>query len=227
MNITIESIEREIVGSETNLIVVSFLSAFSGQSYKITSEGLFFNNPRITKKKIDIPPSGSTAKKPLIQNEKYGYEPLRLVSSDLQSIKEITAHWETIQDKFIRLISEGHSWSGHISTEYFFPDGTKKIWYAERFREQHPNSLENYLKHERGKSWDTRFPSAFCEYIENVPFLQHYQHGRLDYFLEHDVISLQDDKTIQEVRNPRELLEVLAFYAVNPETAARRLVFGE
>lgn len=41
MNITIGSIEREIVGSETNFIAVSFLSASTSQSYKITSEGFF------------------------------------------------------------------------------------------------------------------------------------------------------------------------------------------
>ncbi len=226
MNLKIKSIEQDLVGSETKLIAVSFLSASTSQDYKITPEGLFFNNPSAIRKKIAIPLSGSTKKKRLIQNEEYGCKPLQLVADDLPFIKEVTARWEAIRNQFINVVSDGHSWRGHISTTYYFPDGTQKVWYGKRFREKHPESLENCLKYELGKPVDTHFPSAFCEYIEDVPVLQHYQHGRLDYFLEHKVISLQDDQTIKEVCNPRELLEVLAFYAANPETAMQRLVFG-
>ncbi len=239
MNITIGSIEQEIVGSETRLIAVSFLSASSSSyyasknwGYKITREGLFFNNPGIIKKRIDALSSDSTKKKLSIEKERYGYEPLRLVAEDLPFIKEITAHWEAIRDQFVYTRSEGNSWCGHVSTKYFFPDGTKKIWYSQKFRGKFPvdsdtESLEDFLEHKRGKPLDAHFPSAFCEYIEGVPFLQHYQHGRLDYFLERESISLQDNLTNQKIPNLYELLEVLAFYAAEPETAVKRLVFGE
>jgi len=116
---------------------------------------------------------------------------------------------------------------GHICTSYNFPNGTKKIWYSERFRNKHPESLPTFLEHVKGEPLDDKFYSEFTKYIENTPVEQHYKHGRLDYYLEAEHIIIEDERTIQQIGYYNEdllkLIELFNFIKINPNNAIERI----
>lgn len=234
-HVFIQRIEKALVGDRTKPVAVYFdiadVNSRGGEKYghdgnlyhdpenlgypyKLTSQGLYFWNSRRTLLKI----------KHYTKESDCGFEALKLTPEDLPFIKDIFGNWDNIHHGFVRVWSSGQAMIGHICTTYDFPDGTSKVWYSERFKDSHPESLEKMLERAQGKPLDQTFPSDFCVYMENIPFRQHYKHGRLDYYLEHDSISIEDERTIQQISDPKELIALLTFFSLNPETAIERLL---
>lgn len=113
---------------------------------------------------------------------------------------------------------------GYTGTTYIFPDGTKKEYTLKKYRKISPNELKGHLPRIKGSSFDNKFPSNGCDYIEHFPERQHYHHGRFDFYLEQNGIAIEDDKTIQHFYQPETVLQLLSFSAQNPEDAVYRLI---
>ncbi len=233
MKINVRKIERELVEGKSIPVAVNivqdgfFSDGFKEFNYKVTNEGsLQYQNHRITEvKKFSVKRKDTFTSE--TKEKDYGYEPIKFVVDDLPFLEEIVEHWKNIQNEFVRTISSGQSMIGHISTTYIFPDGTEKIWYSDRFRKDHPESLKKHLEYVKGKPYDEKFPSEFCTYLEKIPYEQHYKHGRLNYFVRKDSISIEDEETIQQLENPEEIIELLKFISTEPKTAVERLLTGE
>lgn len=229
MKINVRKVERELINGKSVPIAVHlvqddfFSDGFKEFNFKVTNNGyLYYQNHRITEvKKFSVKRKDTFTGE--IRERDYGYEPIKLVVDDLPFLEEVVARWEKIRNDFVHTISSGQSMIGHISTKYIFPDGTEKIWYSDRFRKDHKASLDKHLEYVKGKPYDKQFPSKFCTYLDDVPYEQHYKHGRLNYFLRKDSLSIEDKETIQQV-NPEELIELLKFISAEPKTAVERLV---
>ncbi|MBI5064693.1 hypothetical protein HZA97_00525 [Candidatus Woesearchaeota archaeon] len=230
MKINVNKVERELINGKSVPVAVHlvqddfFSDGFKEFNYKVTNEGsLYYQNHRLTEvKKFSVKRKDTFTGK--TRKTDYGYEPIKFVVDDLPFLEEIVKHWENIRNDFVHTISSGQSMIGHISTKYIFPDGTEKIWYSDRFRKDHKESLKKHLEYVKGKPYDKRFPSKFCTYLEDVPYEHHYKHGRLNYFLRNDSLSIEDEETIQQIENPEEIIELLKFISAEPKTAVERLV---
>lgn len=242
MNIVVREIERELIGGNTKPVAVyfnircpkggfqyydgdSFFNrALHGYPYKVTSEGLSFSHTKVTIPRVKHRVKYDSESDDRAKN--LGYDPLLLSAEDLPFLKDVVEHWEKIRPHFVRVLSSGQAMAGHICTTYYFPDGASKVWYTDRFRDmdRKKESLEKALERVKKDSFDTTFPSDFCLYIEDVPFQQHYKHGRLDYYLEQDSVSIEDEKAIQKITDPRELVALLTFFSENPQTVLERIV---
>ena len=239
MNIVVKEVERELVGAQLKPVAVYFNiisenggdrysedTLFNrsnrGYPYKITPTELAFWHSTIPRVKGRVKVEGDSVIDDHAKN--LGYDPISLHAEDLHFLQEVVAHWEKIRPHFVQVWSSGQAMAGHISTTYNFPDGTSKVWYTDRFRSDHPESLEKALERVRGKPFDTAFHSDFCLYIEGVPVQQHYTHGRLDYYLGRDFLDIEDEKTIQKITAPQELVDLLTFFSANPKTVLERVL---
>ena len=155
---------------------------------------------------------------PKRRNGEYGGDPLNLYSSDRESLDAVVNHWQDIRSQFVRVVSHGAPMIGHLSTSYFFPDGSRK--------EYKPKN--NPMKMVDGPSLDDQFPSEGCKYIGEHPYEQHYRIGRFHVYLEQDSVTLEDDVTIQVFDETCHHISIvqklLEFIAEKPETALDRLL---
>lgn len=243
MNIVVREIEKKIVGAQAKPVAVYFnvvspkggfqyhegdtffYPNLHGYPYKVTPEGLSFSHTQRRVPKVKHRVKYDSESDDWAKN--FGYDPLLLSAEDLPFLKDVVEHWEKIRPHFVRVLDSGVPGGGHICKTYYFPDGTEKVWYTDRFRDRHPESLEKALERVQGKPFDATFPSDSCLYVENVPCRQHYNHGRLDYYLEQDSISIEDANTMQQSDRPQELVELLTFFSENPRTVLERITILE
>jgi len=162
---------------------------------------------------------------------------LKLNVDDLPVLEDIFDHWQTIRNDFVNIKSSGNFGAGWFSTSFYFPDGTE----AEYTREEHEknNSIKPFkFKRIEGISIDDRFSSSGCKYINDFPYLQHYSHGRFNFQLEHDSITIDDAiendngrlgqfEEILDNEQPKIILELLRFIKSNPYNVLERLIGSE
>lgn len=145
------------------------------------------------------------------------YDALKLTITDLSDLEEVIEHWHNIKSKFIGRIPCGVPMVGWLGNNYIYPDGHKQYYK----KDQIPKEFEPML----GNSIDDRFKSNGCEYIKNVPFKQHYEHGRFDFNLKRDYFIVNDHKIVQqfEFDQPDVILELLKYIKNNP-LAIKKLI---
>ncbi len=135
------------------------------------------------------------------RNGKFNGTPLELNMKDIPYVEPVIEHWKTIRPKILYLCNN--------------PSGS--------------GSGLLYPGDEIGNSIDNRFSSNGCIYTFKRPFEQHYHHGRFDYYLYNETISIEDEKSIQNFSRQQAdaVLGILYFIAENPLNITDRLTLNE
>lgn len=131
--------------------------------------------------------------------------------NDSWIIQNVYTHWFVVRDKFVGVETEN---------VYYFPDGTMIL---------HPKKLSAEYLPEPGYSLDNKFQSLGCEYIQGIPFRQHYCFGRFNYYLERRKLTIQSSKVKQvfEGRQFDVVLQVMKFVEKKPLKTLERLLNDE
>jgi len=147
-------------------------------------------------------------------------DPLLLNVEDISALESIVKHMEEISPRFIGTYHSGHSWSGYLGTFYYFPDGKQEYHKKGAI----PAGYESVM----GKSLDDMFESKGCEYILGMPHMQHYRHGRFDFYLKKNELGIETDTSHQifEGKHPKYILELLNFIKANPHRLLEKMIKG-
>lgn len=146
---------------------------------------------------------------------------LELTIDDLPILMEVIEHWKEITSDFIGFYPYGISGAGWLGNTYFFPDGSDKSYSKDKI----PDELK-YENRTFEPSLDDKFSSNGCEFINGLPFNQHYSHGRFDFRLEKYYLSIDDGMIIQKLEyyQPEATLELLNLIKDNPDIPLEELL---